>query len=157
LSSVQAISTDRFDEVIRALPERVEEIIAQTAELVLEDAHNNLEQKEFDTASLERSGSVESLAEGLGVMFEAAHAPWVEFGRDPGIRPPVKKVADWLMEKKGIRSRSYALTIASKFCDRVEKEGLPPSPFLRPARAKGEQHLDREADRLARELEGDKG
>lgn len=153
MSSVEVISTDRFDAVIRALPEKVEEIIAETARIVLEDAHDNLEQLEFDTASLERSGSIEEDIEGLSIVFDAGHASWVEFGRDPGIRPPVKKVADWLMEKKGIKSRPYAYRIAEKFCDRVEKEGIPPSPFLRPARAQGTQHLEQAASRLERELE----
>lgn len=129
------------------------DLVRDVARGVMGDAKQNLSALDFDTQSLTGSGEVRDVEGGAEVSFEAGHAEWVEFGRPPGISPSVDAVTDWLMKNRGIKSRRYARNIAIKYCAKVERQGLPAQPFLRPARATGEVRLEQGAARLKGEIE----
>ena len=150
-ASIDAIATDSFDELLDALPQEIGRILSETARVALDSAEANLSGMDWDTRSLARSGHIEAEEGAESVVYDARHAHWVEFGRPPGIRPPVQSVFEYLMER-GIKSRPLANRIARRFCDRVEAKGMEPQPFLRPARARAEQHLNQEAARLEEQL-----
>lgn len=152
MSGVTVTEKNSFDQVIAELPAITTEIRDKTAEVVLDDAKRIADDLPFDASSLVGSGSLEADEEAAIVKFSAGHAIWVEFGRDPGVSPNVGKVADWIMQNRGVTSRGVALRAARMFCARVKSQGLPPMPFLRPARAKGAEYLQGAGTELEQKL-----
>lgn len=78
------------------------------------------------------------------------HGPPTEFGRRPGVMPPVEPIRRWA-KRKGI-DEDAAFPIALK----IAREGTPPAPFLFPAfeeeRPRFIRRLQRALDRAHRKV-----
>lgn len=71
------------------------------------------------------------------VVFATPYAVATEYGRPPGRMPPPSALAEWAASKKiGDNPKQVGWAIAKK----IEKEGMPPRPFLQPSvvKARGE-------------------
>ena len=84
-----------------------------------------------DEGTLLQSGNIERDFLHKRIVYHAVHAAPIEFGTFPHM-PPVKPLQAWAKRKLGIRepeNKSVGWAIAKT----IEKEGMSPKPFLRPA------------------------
>lgn len=81
-----------------------------------------------DQGELRNSISHQTSNRGLSgrVGTNKVHGPPTEFGRRPGVMPPVEPIRRWA-KRKGI-DEDAAFPIARK----IAREGTPPAPFLFP-------------------------
>ncbi len=151
-ASIQVTERNALDQLPKAIEESVREIKERAAQIVLEEAQSIIESAIFDEGELAGSGRIEVDEDDIQVLFDAPYAGSVEFGRDPGSRPPLEPILEWVKRRLGITDEKRARRVAWAICDRIEERGIPARPFLRPARAKGAQYLQNAGAELERKL-----
>jgi len=116
-----------------------EEIIQAIGDHILDLATTNLEMfNKIDTGMLMNSGKVEKVESGVNVVFDAPYAKNVEFGRDPGIMPPVEEIQRWaerrgIIERRGKGKRGSPTGVGYAIAKKIQRDGIKETPFLRDA------------------------
>lgn len=126
-----------MDELEKALEAKLELILDDAADAILEISQNLIIQNSTDRGILHRSGDIEKPGKlERIVVYRAAHSAWIEYGTPP--HPVSEKgreeITAWA-KRKGIRE--YAQAIIWK----IRKKGTEPKPFLRPAVAEVRMRL----------------
>lgn len=104
----------------------------------IDDVHykaqqNLIDDGKVDTATLVKTSNVERHYLNKSLVFPALYADSVEYGRAPGSMPPVNALKKWVKRKLGIKNEAKAKSVAFAIAKSIEKRGINPSPFLRPA------------------------
>jgi hypothetical protein len=119
----------------------VDTYLQDLADFILSDAQRNLEfepsTKAFDSGALANSGTSKheknKVIVGFGGPESKDYALAVEFGTDPGHRPPIAPLIAWARRVGIPKPEKVAWAIAKT----IEKTGLRERPFLRSAVEKG--------------------
>lgn len=59
------------------------------------------------------------------------YAPFVEFGRDPGHRPPYEAISWWYRRKNSLGPDADVFAAVTAIQDKIERFGIKEKPFLR--------------------------
>ena len=137
---------------IKKQREIVDTYLENIGDFILSDAQRNLEfepsTKAFDTGALTNSGVArrdgDKVIVGFGGEEADDYALSVEFGTDPGHRPPIAPLIKWCRRVGIPKPEKVAWAIAAT----IEKTGLRERPFLRSAVEKAL----REAPRIWKEV-----
>ena len=142
--TLEKIYDDFLDQLDRAMDDM--------ADFVLDKADDNLRSGDFspakgkgafDRGTLARSGRVERKRLKKRVIYDAPHAPFMEFGTRPHL-PPLEPILGWVKRKvrvqatRGARRKrrttdQEALKIANAIRWSIKKNGTLPRPFFRRA------------------------
>lgn len=147
----QKVAFPTSDEIQRAIAEILNDLAKK---FVKEVQSNILSEKLTDRGVLLRSVKiVKQDPTELLVVSTDAKAPTLEFGRQPGIFPPVEPIKEWIL-RKGIQeqievttpkelraarrllqkdAKKLATQIAWKIAKKIQKEGSEKRPFWMPA------------------------
>lgn len=87
----------------------------------------------------------------VGTRIE--YAPFVEFGRDPGDRPPYEAISWWYRRKKQLPPDADVFAAVTAIQDKIERVGIKEKPFLRDGFSQAVPQIQKYVFRLARELE----
>jgi len=135
--------TERSEKLIlEAVGEEIDEI----AERIFSRSQENLVQKKWlvhtkegdkmtiisDRGYLLQSGSLKQVGKAQVIEYEAPYAADVEYGQMAGTRPDFIEIRNWATRKLGV-DKGEATGVAISICNKIEKEGTEPRPFLREA------------------------
>lgn len=121
----------------KTMDELVDIFLNDFGDYILSEAQRNLreepETKAFDTGALTRSGErivrEKTVVIGFGGPESKDYVLAVEFGSDPGHRPPIAPLIAWCRRVGIPKPEKVAWAIAKK----IEQTGLRSRPFLRNA------------------------
>ncbi len=81
------------------------------------------------------------------------YAPFVEFGRDPGERPPYDAISWWYRRKRGLAPDANIFAAVTAIQDKIERVGIKEKPFLRDGFEQAVPMIQRHVYTFADELE----
>lgn len=81
------------------------------------------------------------------------YAPFVEFGRDPGDRPPYEAISWWYRRKNNLRPDANVFAAVTAIQDKIERVGIKEKPFLRDGFDQAVPAIQRHAVTWRNELE----
>jgi len=109
-----------------------QEILMKIASQIFSASQENLTaNKTVDTGALLKSGRITKIKDGVRIIYDAKYADCVEYGTGP--HPMYSGwLLKWAKRKFGV-SEKKARAIAWAVAKTIEKEGMNPHPFMRPA------------------------
>jgi hypothetical protein len=115
----------------------LDEGILKVAQLLGQDilsygSQNIVDGSHVDTGQLLHSGAFTPTQDGCIVSWGINYADYVEYGREPGSRPPYEPIYEWCKRKLGL-SEEEAKKVAWYVCNKIEKEGIEPVAYARNA------------------------
>ena len=115
----------------------IDEGLVKVAQILGQDilsfgSQNIVDGNHVDTGQLLHSGEFIPNQEGCIVRWGLDYADFVEYGREPGSRPPYEPIYDWCKRKLGL-SDEEAKKVAFAICNKIEKEGTEPVAYARNA------------------------
>jgi hypothetical protein len=112
-------------EIDKWMDKQIDEIFRESQENLVRDG-------KIDTSTLLKSGNINREFLDKEIVYTAVHSVPVEFGRAEGSMPPVKPIQVWARRKLGIPEKE-ANSVGWAIAKSIEKRGIAPSPYLRPA------------------------
>ena len=133
--SKENIEADLLGAVDKAFGDNADRGFQLSQELILKQS--------FDEGTLLRSGHIIKTGELERVIsYEAIHALYIEFGREPSDKlPPFDAIFGWVQRKK-IGKPKERQRITWAIMQDIKKHGLEARPFARPMAAELEAHIE---------------
>jgi len=114
----------------KVLDEQMDEII----DFVFQKSQENIVSLGVtDRGTLLKSGQIIRKFLDKRVVYTVPYADSIEFGRIPGIHPPVEPIVGWVRRKLGIKDEKKARSIAWAIATDLKKNGTQEKPYMRPA------------------------
>lgn len=123
-AEVIALEMDKF------LNKLVDRIFALSQQNLIDDG-------KVDTGTLLKTANINRDFLDKEIVYPAPYADNVEYGRLPGTMPPTQVLKSWISRKLKVKNPKQVERIAWAIAKAIEKRGIEPSPFLRPAIHKG--------------------
>ena len=135
--SKENIEADLLGAVDKAFGDNADRGFQRSQELIVKQS--------FDEGTLLRSGHIIKTKELERVLsYEAQHALYTEFGREPSDKlPPFDAIFGWVQRKK-IGKPKERQRITWAIMQDIKKHGLTPRPFLRPAIEVQKQYIEKD-------------
>lgn len=163
---------DAIDKKGLSVLKGVQDITSGVAEEMRSDAQDNIDRKgAVNEGILKNSIEVRSKKKNNSFLFEIGswlnYAFYVEFGRRPGKRPPIRDIQRWVKRKGlagryGVKSRKRLgsksqrdkedLQLAFAIANSIAQNGVKARPFLFPAFAKARKKYILELKEYLRKL-----
>lgn len=81
------------------------------------------------------------------------YAPFVEFGREPGDRPPYRAIDWWYRRKKSLGPDADVFAAVTAIQDKIERVGIKEKPYLRDGFQAAVPNIQKRVYTLATEIE----
>ena len=126
----------------KALLQIIDEKLDELATEIFADSQDNIVQLDIvDEGTLLKSGNINREFLEKSIVYPVVYAEPTEFGRLPGVMPPVGPIKAWIRRKGIAQNEKDVNRIAWAISQNIKKEGLMPRPFLSPAIEKAKNKL----------------
>ena len=112
----------------------LDEKLTEIAEFIFNESQQNIiNQGLVDRGTLLASGQIIDNFLNKRIVYTVPYADSIEFGRIPGIMPPIEPIKDWVRRKGLAAEEKQINSIAWAIAQDLKKNGTDPRPFMQPA------------------------
>jgi hypothetical protein len=120
---------------------KIDNFIQDVADKVfLYSQENIVNEGKIDSAFLLKTANINRGVLEAEIVYPAAHAEVVHWGRSPGTMPPVDKIKQWAIRKLRVPEKE-ADQVAFAIATSIKQRGIDAFPFLQMASDKVEKEL----------------
>lgn len=131
------ITPPRFRQIAKGIPEAIKDQMVVAAQetarfglTAVQRAINATRPPPVATGNYRNSWKVITSEDGAQLVNTAKHAKFVEFGRRPGKRPPLKPIEQWVRVKRLSSNPREIRSIAFAIARKIGREGTKPRLVL---------------------------